>query len=384
MKYVKKYSGRLWIIYIIILISLLQGCSKNDDNVPDNQVFQNLFDGFDPVYNYSSEETEMLGHASCIAADGFTTWYSYSGVSDSLGSEAIKSNSMFRIASATKMFTSVMILQLWERGLIDLDTPFNNYLDLDTEEYPKIDKFRNATVRHLLSHRSGLCNISSTTFFDDYFYTDAITQDIRMKYLFTDCDPEFTPGTLYSYRNSNFNVLGLIIEKVTGKSYQEVLEDEICTPLNMSNTFLLDFGITGDDNNVVHGYTMGFDGTDYHGSQAWAAGGILSTVHDLYLFMHALVNGDLFQDYSTFELMSTPVDGGHYGLGLFINQTPKGILYGHSGAIFGYNTRLEYSLDVQAIIISSMNFYGYDFMVTNWYDEYCYPVIDEINKARGK
>jgi len=154
--------------------------------------------------------------------------------------------------------------------------------------------------------------------------------------------------------------------------------------LNLSNTHLLDFGITGDDENVVHGYTMGFDGTDYHGSQAWAAGGIVSTVHDLSVFMHALVNGELFQDYSTFELMSNPVSGGHYGLGLFITQTPRGIAYGHSGAIFGYNTRLEYFSYYQAIIVSLMNFNGYDFMVTNWYDDYCYSVIDEIKRARGK
>ncbi len=100
--------------------------------------------------------------------------------------------------------------------------------------------------------------------------------------------------------------------------------------------------------------------------------------------MLALVNGELFDDYSTFELMSTPVSGGHYGLGLFITQTPRGIAYGHSGAIFGYNTRFEYFPDVQAVVISTMNFNGYDFMVSNWYDDYCYPVIDEIIRARGK
>ncbi len=267
------YKYCIWhFVFIAVMILVFQGCSKQEDNELDTQVLQDLFSSFIPVYNYTTEETEMLGHASCIAAEGFTTWYSYSGVADSLGSDAIDTNSMFRIASATKMFTSVMILQLWEKGLVDLDSPFNDYLNLDEGNHPKIDKFRNVTIRHLLSHRSGISNISSTTFFDDYWYTDIITQDIRMKYLFTDCDPEFTQGTLYAYRNSNFNILGLVIEKVTGKTYHEVLETNICTPLNLSNTYLFDYGITGDDENVVHGYTRGFDGTDYHGSQAWAAG----------------------------------------------------------------------------------------------------------------
>jgi D-alanyl-D-alanine carboxypeptidase len=93
-----------------------------------------------------------------------------------VGYGEVNMNSMFRIGSATKMFTATIILQLWEEGLLNLDTPFNTYLALDEINYPKINQYSKVTIRNLLSHRSGLPRISSTTFFDDYFYTDSITQ----------------------------------------------------------------------------------------------------------------------------------------------------------------------------------------------------------------
>ena len=99
--------------------------------------------------------------------------------------------------------------------------------------------------------------------------------------------------------------------------------------------------------------------------------------------MKALVNGDLFTEESTFDNMIAPIEGQTYGMGMFITETVKGTAYGHSGAIFGYNTRLEYFPDDDVSVISVMSFDGYDFMVMNWYEDYCYGIIDEIRRARG-
>ena len=369
---------------VIGYILLFSGCAKDDSPGKkdlDTEAIDKIFSGFTPEYNLTDEGTTLLGHSACVMAAGYEPWKAFNGMADSLGDEVITNNSLFRVGSSTKMFTATLVLQLYEEGLIGLDTPFNHYLGFDEESFPTIGEFSNVTIRHLLSHRSGIPRISSTTFFDHYYYTDPITQLERMKFLFTDGHPEFEPGTEYGYRNSNFNILGLVIERVSGKQYHEVLQERITIPLGLENTFLLDYDITPEDPRFAHGYTQGFEGTMYHGSQAWAGGGLVSTPADLAVFMKSLVAGDLFLQPSTFSMMVTPVAGSNYGFGIFLTQTSEGQAYGHGGAIFGYNTRLEYFPEVEAVVVSTMSFTGYDFIVVNWYDDFCYPVIREVRRA---
>jgi CubicO group peptidase (beta-lactamase class C family) len=364
-------------LIVLLFCILLVNCSEDSDPQINSLVLDNIFEDFSPIYNYTDESTELLAHgAKVISPKG--NWSAYKGVKDSLRSEEIDANSLFRIGSATKMFTAVIILQLWEEGLINLDASFNTYLSLYEETHPNITDFNGVTIRHLLSHRSGIPRISSTTFFDYYYYTDAITQEERLKFLFTDGEPEFAPGTQYAYRNSNFNILGYVIEKITGDPYYKVLQDRIYNKIGLTNTYLLNYDLESNNSQIAHGYTGTFDGINYHGSQAWAAGGILSTVDDLSIFMKALVEGRLFLNNHTFDLMVTSAYNSHYGLGIFLTETEEGISYGHGGAIFGYNIKLEYFTSSKTIIISTLSFYGYDFFVVNWFDDFCYPILEEL------
>ena len=107
----------------------------------------------------------------------------------------------------------------------------------------------------------------------------------------------------------------------------------------------------------------------------------MSTARDLSVLMEALVDGDLFQHQSTFDLMVSPEEGGHYGFGMFVSQTQEGLAYGHGGGVFGYNTRMEHFPDPGVTVVSTMSFNGYDFMVTNWYDDFCFRVVQEVRRA---
>jgi len=380
------------VVFLALGVSLFAlGCSDSTSSGPDPQpqglnteLLDSLFTNFAPQYNLTDEPTTVLGHAARVTVSGEEPWERSFGTVDSLGSGAVNMSSIFRIGSTTKVFTATAILQLWEAGLIDLDSSFNYYLALDPVTYPKISDFSEVTVRHLLSHRSGLPYLSSTAFFDQHEYTDSIGQLERMSFLFAEGEPEFAPGEQYAYRNSNFSVLGMVIESVTGKAYHEVLDESIFAPLGLTNTYVLDYGFSGDDPRMAHGYTSTFDGTHYHGTQAWAGGGMVSTVRDLSVFMRALVDGDLFQRQSTFDMMVSPVPGSYYGFGMFITGHFGGPSYGHGGAIFGYNTKLEYFTDVDAIVASTMSFNGYDFVVVNWQDDFCDRVIAEVRRARAE
>ncbi len=365
---------------------VLAGCtSSTGPPTPglNEEYLQGLFTNFVPEYNYQQEETHLLGHVMRVEARGFYPWMVSLGFADSLGTREVTGTSVFRVGSATKVFTAVVILQLREEGLLELDTPFNEYLGLDTSIYPKVEQFSGVTIRHLLSHRSGIPRISDTSFFDVFDYTEPIQQMEKVRFLFTEGEPEFEPGSEYGYRNSNFTILGLVIEKVTGSPYHLALRERIHDRVGLGHTYLLDFDISPSDPLLAHGYTGTFDGTHYHGSHAWASGGLVSTARDLATFMRALVDGVLFQDPSTFGLMVAPEPGSPYGLGMFVTETPYGVAYGHGGAVFGYNTRMEHFPAVGATVVSTMSFNGYDFVVTNWYDDLCFPAIGEILRARG-
>ena len=378
----------LFSILALAFASLALGCSGDSttgpetlDNGLNTELLDSLFTNFSPAYNYTDEETLLLGHVAQVTVPGYDPWLATLGHADTLQSAPVSASSVFRVGSATKMFTAVVILQMWEEGLIDLDAPFNAYLDLDEETFPNIGQFTEVTVRHLLSHRAGIPPISSTTFFDVYEYTDSVPPIERLRFIFSEGEPEWEPGMTYGYRNSNFTILGLIIERVAGAPYHEVLRERIYSRIGLTNTHLLDYDISVDAGWIAHGYFWGFDGTHYHGSQAWSSGGLMSNVQDLTTFITALAEGDLFQQPSTFQMMVTPEPGSPYGLGIFVTESQQGPHYGHGGGVFGYNTRLEYFPTLDVVVVSTMSFHGINFMVTNWYEDFCYPVVAGVRGA---
>jgi hypothetical protein len=194
-----------------------------------------------------------------------------------------QANTKHRLASVSKQFTAMLIVQLAAENKLKLDAPITSYLP----DYPKVtgDKI---TIHHLLTHTSGIPNFTSFPNYRDIMRDPHRTMEIVN--LFAGLPLEFTSGEKFSYSNSGYVLLGVIIEKLTGKTYEQVLQDQILSPLNMTNTgydrhsTILKNRATGYDKNVNE-----FKNSNYIDmSVPYAAGALYSTVEDLYLWDQAL------------------------------------------------------------------------------------------------
>jgi CubicO group peptidase (beta-lactamase class C family) len=250
----------------------------------------------------------------------------------------------FRLGSITKQFTSMLIMQLVEQGKLKLDVPISTYLP----DYPKKNG-EIITIHHLLTHSSGIPNVTSFPGFFKNISRNSYSS-LQLVNLFADSTLQFKPGERNAYSNSGYMVLGYIIEKVTGKSYEQVLQENIFTPLNMKNT--------GYDHsgpllkNRARGYEKNgrlyINANFIDMSVPYAAGALYSTVEDLYLWNQALYGNQLLrkENMDLLFIKHIPAGGGYYGYGWDIYEMPLGNTaerietIGHGGGIDGFNTQL--------------------------------------------
>ncbi len=233
-------------------------------------------------------------------------------------------NTKMRIASISKTFLATVVLQLWEEKLLSIDHNMNNYLhDSIVSKFPYGDE---VTIRQLLNHSSGIPDFEDTTFIM-MLLTDPHqpwTPYELINYTVSSQSSHFEePGFIFHYSNTNYILLGLITESVTGKSMEQNIRDRILTPLNLSNTFSWSEGVP--QQNYAKGYmpfinntVLTIDDQTLPMYFEWAHGQMISTAEDLYIFFKALVSGDLYIEESTLQAMLafTPLSGFSYGLGI--------------------------------------------------------------------
>ena len=253
-----------------------------------------------------------------------------------------------RIASNTKTFTATVVLQLVGEGLVELDEPIETYL-------PGLVRGEGndgaaITVRHLLQHTSGLFNYTAEMDPDPFVTRDVYVPQRHHTDVAFAHPPLFEPGTTWSYSNTNYTVLGMLVEKVTGRPMAEQVTQRIIEPLGLGDTYVPAPGERELRGAHPRGYHPGADGeladiTDLDPSWAGPAGDIVSTPSDLLAFFAALVGGDLLGTAEQDELVRLvdlpeeyPGDG--YGLGVTRTTLSCGtVLWGHGGDIQGYSTR---------------------------------------------
>lgn len=288
-------------------------------------------------------------------------------------------NTKIRICSITKQFTAALILQLVEKGLLSLDDTLDKYID----DYPKGDK---VTIHHLLTHTSGIPDYTeSEEEYEKIFKKISHTVEELIK-RFKGFAYEFEPGEKFSYSNAGYTLLVYIIEKITNKSYEDNLQENIFNKLSMQDS--------GTDNNIkiimgrVNGYCLNEDGiiinSDFSDmSRCYGAGEIYSTIEDLYLWNDALYKEKVISRESLNKMISKQVkmDGdNYYGYGVIVSDTEMGgksrrLVY-HDGSLPGFLTcNSVWDGDIQIIILN--NVYNIDYM-NEYIDKIEGIIFDEI------
>ena len=311
-----------------------------------HRLLQNFFD--------TSLLKSGFNGAILIAKNGSPVYEKYSGLIDIRKKASINEYTSFHVASTSKTFTAIAILQLVQQGRISLQDSLQKF-------FPRFP-YKGITVKMLLNHRSGLPNY---LYFMSNFkwgmnekgkwnHQYATNEDVLKMIIEKMPDPTGSPDTKFNYCNTNFVLLALIIEKITGKSYPDYLQQQIFGPLHMNHTYVFQLkdSLTATPSFTNNGTLWNFDFLD----ATYGDKNIYTTPRDLLkwdqaLYSNFLINTSLLD--SAFAPYSFEKPGIHnYGLGWRLQLLPNGkkIVY-HFGKWHGSNAAFARLIDAKATII---------------------------------
>ena len=245
-------------------------------------------------------------------------------------------NSLFKIASVSKLYTAVSIVKLVSEGKLSLDKTLADYFP---ELVGRIENSNKITLKMMVQHRSGIPNYTDTK---NYWVHPKQTDKERLE-LVLDLPAKFEPNEDFEYSNTNYLLLSQLIEKVTGETKFHYIKEHILEPLNLKNTFGSIKDVNLDD--VMSGYYVGYEKdlkTDDNGV-------MLATAEDLGKFIRALNDGTVFKDKIEQEVYTSVYE------------------YDHTGLIPGYQTIAKYHKDIDAVVIqftNTVNFDGYNWSLS--------------------
>jgi D-alanyl-D-alanine carboxypeptidase len=311
------------------------------------------------------KESDAPGVVAAVQTSQYT-WVSALGVADRASGEPMTPEVHHRIGSVTKTFTATLLLKAADEGLLSLDDPIDKYV----KGVPNGDKI---TLRQMSDMTSGIASYTESDQWVKEWSSDPtkVWKPQELARFGIKESPLFKPGTGWFYSNTNYVLLGLVLQQVTGKPIEQLYEEEIIRPLHLTQT-----SFPGTSSAIPkpydHGYTLQgkssgqkpIDSTDWNPSEAWTAGEMISTVGDLLLYGRALGTGKVL----------LPPEAQSERLGSFVSDVPplnqpplKGDLaygiglgkdhgwIGHNGEIPGYNTYLFYHPDLDAVVVVLVN-----------------------------
>ncbi|HEX6309369.1 MAG TPA: serine hydrolase domain-containing protein [Longimicrobiales bacterium] len=313
--------------------------------------------------------------AAAVLADGTTLAFAV-GESDSVAGVPMRPTDRMLAGSVGKTFFAAVALQLVHEGRIALDDPLSKYLGdepwwQNESGRVRLPNGRDITLRMLMRHTSGIVRYEFNPAF-----TSALTSDPyrvwrpaeQIAYVL-DTEPPFAAGQGWEYSDTNYILLAMVIEKVTGERAYDLIRSRILEPLRLTNT-------VPSDSPVIPGLVQGYAGANnpFGGADAvlvdgrlafnpqfeWAGGGYATTATDLARWARDLYEGRAF-DATLLPQVLDGVEapqlgrGARYGLGVIIRDTPLGPAWGHSGYFPGYLTEMRYFPDHRIAVAFQVN-----------------------------
>ena len=289
------------------------------------------------------------GGAAIVVKDGEVVYHKAFGLASIELGVPMQPDNVFRIGSITKQFTAAAVLQLAEAGKLSLDDEITRFLPEFNTHGEKI------TVRQLLNHTSGIKSYTGMDAWTPEVHKRDFTPD-EMIAFFQDEPLDFKPGERFAYNNSGYYLLGYLIEKASGMSYEDYVEQKLFAPLGMKDSRY------GHPTEIVpnraQGYmpaAAGYQNADYLSmTQPYAAGSLLSTVADLATWYQAVAEGKVVSEASLKEALTpTALADGKteaYGFGLSLIDVKGSKGYGHGGGIHGFLTASRYLPDEKVFV----------------------------------
>ncbi|MBS4027892.1 MAG: serine hydrolase [Ignavibacteriales bacterium] len=301
-----------------------------------------------------------IGASAAIIIPGQGEWLGASGLSNPVTNDSISLEHLFGIGSISKSFCAALILKLEEEGLLSIEDSLNKFLP----HFPNIDDYT-IRLRHSLQMTSGVFDYFNdgpaavnAVFGNPYRYWSA--SEICSTFVGA---PLFSPGQGWSYSNTNYLLLGMIVNHLRGTNYTTQLHSRIFSPLNMNHTFFaIEDSLAGD---IAHEWAdVNGDGIldDYFGtyprtafySMAYSAGAIFSTAEDLLHWGKALFAGQILNQTSMQKMLTFHPTSG-YGLGVYRITALGKELWGHNGGTLGYISNMFYNPQDSVTIVLLTN-----------------------------
>lgn len=342
--------NRSFILLLFFFYTLLYaGFTQSVMNAP----LESTFD-FDQLLSEQFKANET-GCAALVAQKGQVIYKKAFGMANLELDVKMQPDMIFRIGSITKQFTAVAILQLMEQGKLSLQDDITKFIP----DYPTQGK--TITIEHLLTHTSGIQSYTGMKKFGEIMQKDMKPEELIA--FFKNEPMEFEPGTQWKYNNSGYVLLGYIIEKITGKTYPQYLEENFFQPLGMTHSYY------GDDSKIIKnraaGYQPGPNGVENAAPMSmtlpYAAGSIQSTVGDLFKWHQALhayklvKKENLEKAFTEYKLADGK--GAKYGYGWALGDIKGSPTIEHGGGINGFLTNAIYlpKEDVFVVVFSNSN-----------------------------
>lgn len=290
----------------------------------------NKFEKIDALLKYFNENDKFMGSLTIREKDKVVFEKAY-GFADLENKVKATPETKYKIGSITKMFTSAIIFQLIEEKKLTLDTKLSKY-------YPQVKNADSITIDDLLSHKSGIFNYTDDSDFEAFSAMPQTKATLIKK--IANYESVFKPGSQAEYSNSNYILLGYIIEDITGKPYKANVNDRITKPLGLKDTYYYSKVNPKRKEAYSYKYNNGWEKfEEWDSTVPFAAGALLSTPNDLTAFIKALFDGKIIKK-PTLDLM-TKIDHG-YGRGIFTFPFGERKFYGHNGGIEGFTSVLGY------------------------------------------